>query len=111
MAVISKELVPAKQLEAVPTKQYTSESVTTTVDKCTVTNTGAVNATVSIYLVASGGTEGAGNQIIKTRAISPNQTYLCPEIVGQTLDSGTSLSASASIATTLTIRVGGREIS
>ena len=61
-------------------------------------------------LIASGGTAGASNLIVDTRAIAPNETYTFPELVGQVLDPGGIISTIASAATSLTIRASGREI-
>jgi hypothetical protein len=62
-------------------------------------------------LVTTGGTAGASNLIIDTRTIVPDETYTCPELVGQTLDVGGFISTIAGAATSLTIRASGREIS
>lgn len=110
MAVTVKVLIPAKQAEATQTVQYTASNARAIIDKFTVTNTSAANATISVNLVASGGSAGASNLILDERAIAPNETYTCPELVGQVLESGGVISTIASAATSLTIRASGREI-
>jgi hypothetical protein len=62
-------------------------------------------------LVTTGGTAGASNLIIDTRTIVPDETYTCPELVGQALDVGGFISTIAGAGTSLTIRASGREIS
>jgi hypothetical protein len=111
MAVTPKVLIPAKQAEAVQTAQYTATAVKAIIDKFTVTNTSANNVTLSVNLVTVLGTAGASNLILDARAIAPDETYTCPELVGQVLEAGGFISTLASAATSLTIRCSGREIS
>jgi P pilus assembly chaperone PapD len=111
MAVTLKVLVPPKQLENAQTSQYTATSVRAIIDKATVTNTSASNVTLSVNLVTVSGSAGASNLIIDNRTIVPDETYLCPELVGQVLEAGGFISTIAGAATSLTMRVSGREIS
>jgi len=110
MTVTVKNLIPRKQAEAAQTTQYTALNCKTIIDKFTVTNTSASNVTFSVNLVASSDTAGAQNLIIDTRTIVPGETYLCPELVGQTLESGGFISTLAGTATSLTISSSGREV-
>ena len=110
MTVTVKTLVPPKQMEAVQTTQYTATAAKALIDKATVTNTDTVNRTFSVNLVQVGGSAGNSNLIISDRTVAPGETYLCPELVGQELDSGAFISTIASAATSLTLRVSGREI-
>jgi hypothetical protein len=111
MTVIIKVLIPAKQAENAQTTQYTATNVKAIIDKFTVTNTSANNVTFSCNLVTVAGTAGASNLIIDTRTIVPDETYTCPELVGQALDVGGFISTIAGAGTSLTIRASGREIS
>lgn len=111
MAVTARVLVPPKQLENTQTSQYTATSVRAIIDKATVTNTSASNVTLSVNLVTVSGSAGASNLIIDSRTIVPDETYLCPELVGQVLEAGGFISTIAGAATSLTMRVSGREIS
>jgi len=110
MTVTAKVLIPAKQLEDVQTAQYTASGVRAIIDKATVTNTGASNVTLSVNIVTVAGAAGDGNLIIKTKTLFPGETYNCPELVGQILDAGGFISTLAGAATSLTMRVSGREI-
>jgi hypothetical protein len=110
MTVSIKVLIPAKQAEATQTTQYTAVNAKAIIDKFTVTNTSAGNVTISVNLVTSGGSPGASNLIMDTRAIAPDETYTCHELVGQALEPGGFISTIASAATSLTIRASGREI-
>jgi hypothetical protein len=111
MTVTVKVLLPPKQLENAQTTQYTATNVKAIIDKATVTNTSANNVTLSVNLVTSGGSAGSANLIMDTRTIVPDETYLCPELVGQVLEAGSFISTIAGAATSLTMRVSGREVS
>jgi hypothetical protein len=111
MAVIPKVLIPAKQAENTQTAQYTAAAVRAIIDKFTVTNTSAGNVAISVNLVTSGGSAGASNLIIDARALAPDETYTCPELVGHVLEAGGFISTLAGAATSLTIRCSGREVS
>ena len=110
MTVSIKVLIPPKQAENAQTTQYTATNCKAIIDKFTITNTSAGNVTISVNLVTSGGSAGVNNLIIDTRAIAPDETYTCPELVGQALESGSFISTIASSAASLTIRASGREI-
>jgi P pilus assembly chaperone PapD len=110
MTVSIKVLIPPKQAENSQTTQYTAVNCKAIIDKFTITNTSAGNVTISVNLVTSGGSAGASNLIMDTRAIAPDETYTCPELVGQALESGSFISTIASSAASLTIRASGREI-
>jgi len=110
MAVTVKNLIPAKQAENSQTTQYTATNCKAIIDKFTVTNTNTANVTFSVNLVALAGSAGTANLIVKTRSIVPGETYLCPELVGQVLESGGFISTLAGTATSLTITASGREV-
>ena len=110
MAVQIKVLIPAKQAESAQTTQYTAVNAKAIIDKFTATNTSGGNVTISVNLVASGGSAGADNLIVDARSIAPDETYTFPELVGQALEPGSFISTIASAATSLTIRASGREI-
>jgi hypothetical protein len=110
MTVTSKVLIPAKQAENAQTTQYTAVNVIALIDKFSVTNTSAVNVLFSCNILAIGGIPGDANLILKARAIAPNETYTCPELVGQVLEPGGFISTLAGAASSLTIRASGREI-
>lgn len=110
MSVLVKTLIQSKQAENSQTTQYTATNCKTIIDKFTATNTSAVNVTLSVNLVASGGVAGVSNLIVGARAIAPGETYTFPELVGQSLEPDGFVSTLASAATSLTIRASGREI-
>jgi hypothetical protein len=110
MAVTVKVLIPSKQAEASQTTQYTANNCKTIIDKFTATNTTIGNVTISVNLVANGGTAGSTNLIVNARSIAPNETYTFPELVGQSLEPSGFISTLAGTASALTIRASGREI-
>lgn len=110
MAVTVKNIIPRKQAEAVQTAQYTAVNCKTIIDKFTATNTSAAPVLFSVNLIPLAGTASDSNLVLKQRSIAPNETYTCPELVGQTLEAGGFISTLAGAATSLTISASGREI-
>ena len=110
MAVEVLNIIPRKQAENSQTGQYTSANAKTIIDKFTVTNTSAANVDFSVNLVANGDTASDANLILDARTIAPGETYTCPELIGQVLESGGFISTLAGAATSLTISASGRVI-
>jgi hypothetical protein len=104
-----KVLVPAKIVENTQTTQYTSTNATTEIGAIEVTNYSGTAATISINLVTSGDTPGNQNLVIKTKSIAAGATYTFPELWCQYLAPGDYISTIASAATSLNIRISGRE--
>jgi len=104
-------LVPAKVAENSQTTQYTVPTgVTTIIDKFTATNYSGTAASLSVNLVTLADTAGNQNLITKTKTLQPSETYTFPELVGQILEGGDFISTLASAATSISIRVSGREV-
>jgi hypothetical protein len=110
MTVTVKNLVPAKIVEATQTTQYTATGVTTIIDKFTATNYNSAAVTISVNLVTSGGAAGNLNLITKTKSLQPSEVYTFPELVGQVLNPGDFISTIAGTATSINMRVSGREV-
>ncbi len=110
MSVTNIVLVSNKLLEAAQTTQYTSSSGKTIIDKCTVLNTSASNVAFNINLIPSGGSASSSNLLIKARTLAPNESYGCPEIIGQVLESGGFISTLSGSAGALSIYASGRLI-
>ena len=111
MATTIKPLVPAKFAENSQTTQYTAATgVRAIIDKCTVTNTTAASATISVNIVPASGSVADSNLIIDTRAIAAGECYTCPELVGQYIEPSGFISTLAGTASALTIRISGREV-
>lgn len=110
MSVTNIVLINNKFLEAAQTTQYTSSSGKTIIDKCTIVNTGASNVAFSINLVPSAGSASSSNLLINSRTLAPNDSYGCPEIIGQVLESGGFISTISGSAGVLSIYSSGRLI-
>lgn len=110
MTVTVKVLVPAKTVENSQTTQYTASGVTTIIDKFTATNYNTAAATISVNLVTSAGAAGNANLITKTKTLQPAEVYTFPELVGQVLNPGDFISTIAGTASSINMRVSGREV-
>lgn len=110
MTITVKNLVPAKTVENIQTTQYTANGVTTIIDKFTATNYNTAAATISVNLVTSADSAGNQNLIVKTKTLQPTETYTFPELVGQVLNPGGFISTIAGTASSINMRVSGREI-
>lgn len=110
MTVTAKVLISAKTAENMQTTQYTSSNVTTILDKFTATNYSGSAASISVNLVAASGTAGNDNLITKTKTLQPSETYTFPELVGQVLESGGSISTLAGTSAAINIRASGRTV-
>lgn len=112
MTVVAKCLVEGTQIPAANTNLYTAPANTRTiVDKATATNTTAGAVTITFNLVASGGSASATNTVISAQSVAAGATYLCPEVAGHVLNPGDFISAIAGTATSISVRVSGREVS
>jgi hypothetical protein len=111
MAVTISNIIPAKTAENSQTTQYTSTGVQTIIDKFTATNYNTAAATISVNLVASGGSTGNDNLIVKTKTLQPAETYTFPELVGHVLPAGGFISTIAGTASAINIRASGRLVS
>jgi P pilus assembly chaperone PapD len=103
-------IIPRKYCENSQVTQYTATNCKTVIDKFTMTNNSTNHVNFSVNLVVQGGTAGANNRVINQRYVAPGETYLCPELVGQTLENGGFISTIASAATSIVLSSSGREI-
>ena len=111
MSVTPRVLVQPVLLAVGTTTQYTVPAGTRCIiDKATVVNTTTTTRTFSVYIVPSGGSVAAANFVIDARAVVQDETYLCPELVGQVLGPGDFIATEASAASALALRISGREV-
>ena len=110
MTVTAKCLLESKIAEAAQTTQYTATGVRTIIDKVTGYNYTAGAVTLAINLVPSAGAAGAANLCV-LKTITAGETYTFPEVVGHVLNPGGFISTIAGAATSITIRMSGREVS
>ena len=111
MTISFKNLVPPVVVSTSQSSQYTANAVKAVIDKCTVTNTNTVNVAFSVNIVTTGNLASSSNLIIDAVTIEPNETYMCPETIGQILEAGSFISTLASVSSSLTLRISGRELS
>ncbi len=115
MATDFANLIEGKYAPISSAIEYTvTGSNTTTVvvilDCFTATNVSASPAQFSCHLVPSGGSVGDVYLVIDEATIMPGETYLCPEMIGQTMPESSFLSVKASAADAITFRASGRII-
>ena len=88
MAVQPIQLVAPKFAANAKTVEFTASSTARVrVDYCAWLNTTASNVTLSIWIGPAG-----ASQRIKDKTVLPNETYLCPEVIGALLNPGDTLS-------------------
>jgi len=110
MAVTVVNIIPRKQAANGFETQYTSSDKKCVIDKFTITNSDTDVHVISVFLVASGGSPGADNCVLYDRGIAVNETYTCPELVGQVLENDGYISTFADAGSVLTLSASGREI-
>lgn len=110
MTVTVVNIIPAKHAESAQTTQYIAVGRKTVIDKATATNTSGSSVDFSVNLVTQGESPSATNLVVNARAIAPEETYPCPELVGQVIEPGGFISTLASASGAITIRFSGREI-
>ena len=111
MAVTSKPLFQALQAQNSETTQYVTPSGTRTIlDKFTGTNTTVSPVTLTVKIVAAGGTPWASNTIIFAKTVAAGTDWGFPSLVGHTLNPGDFISTLADTSSAITIRASGREV-
>lgn len=74
----------------------------------TVTNNGASDADLDVYVVDSGGTNADANaRIINTKTILAGETVGLSELVGQSIDKNETMEAKSSLASSLVLFISG----
>lgn len=106
MAFFLFPLIPSTQIPATNTTFYVAPGITR-IDSLSVVNTDAAAHTVTINLVALGGSAGTANITTDAVTIQPGQTWNSPNEVGKVLNKGDFISAVASAASVLNIMAGG----
>jgi len=110
MSVNVKCLVEAKIADTAQATQYTAPLGTRTIiDKFTAYCYAVTATTFAVNVVASGGSVAAGN-LVTLKTLAPGETYLMPELVGHVLNAGDFISTLPGAATSIIIRISGREV-
>jgi hypothetical protein len=105
MTTTAVALIPGSTLTAALATYYTCQPNTTDVFKRTsFANTGTGAVTITVNLVrAAGGTV----VLIPSQPISPNATYVSPEMAGLTMGAGDSLQMVASTTAVINVVASG----
>jgi hypothetical protein len=108
MTQAAKRLIAGSLLTASAATYYTSPTNTkTTISAMTLTNTTGTARTVTIYLVASGGSASASNAVLMTKNIGAYESYNVKEAIGQTLEAGGFIQALADSSSAVSIVASG----
>lgn len=109
MTMTPKRLVAGSQIANSATTYYTATNVKARIEACALTNTTAGAITVTMHLVPSGDSATASNCVLSAVSIPAGATYVPPGVIGQWLESGGTLQALASAATSVTLVASGTE--
>lgn len=104
------KLVAGSQLTGSVATYYTATNKTATIKNATAVNTTAGAVTITVYIVASGGSATSSNIVISAKSIAAGETYNCPELIGKVVALGGTIQALASSATSITFMVDGLEV-
>lgn len=109
MSVVPANLIASGFAPATDTVVYTAPSNTTViVDKFTATNIDTGAQTISVNIYPAGGSVGNQNRITSLLSIAAGASVDLPEQHNQILNPGDQLSAKASVANKIVIRMNGR---
>lgn len=109
MAIVMKQLAGGTITNAAATYYTAAAAVKARIDAFTVTNYSGSAATITIWLVPSGGSAADTNIIVKTRSIAAGASGRILEAIGQTLEGGGTLQMQASANSAITVAVSGVE--
>jgi hypothetical protein len=111
MATTPKRLVSGSQLTTSAATYYTAATSTKTrISAFTATNTSAGAVTMTVHLVASGGSASASNKVADVVSLAANETKAIVGAIGHVIEAGGTIQALASANTSITIVVSGYEI-
>lgn len=111
MSVTAKTLIESKYAANSATTEYTCPADThTIIDKFTACNDDSGAVTLTVYLVPSGGTAGASNQMVKAYSLAAGANKDFTELQNQILNAGDFISIVASAASKVAVRGSGREV-
>jgi hypothetical protein len=96
--------------DAVVTYYTTPAGTKALVKRATFCNDYAFVVTITINLVASGGSATYANRITKTRSLAAGETWSCPDVENHVLETGGFISMVASVTGVVGVRVSGFEI-
>lgn len=109
MTVVAQvQLVAPIQLTGSDAAYYTVPALTTIkIGRAVFCNTDSSPHTITMNIVASGGTSSAANEVIAALSLAAGQTYVSPELAGAVLPAGAMLRGLASAGAFVTMTVSG----
>jgi len=109
--IIPKSIVNGVGLTNLAVTYYTVPAKTRAIiKKATFVNDNSTVVTVTINLVPTGNSVGYANRIVKAKALSPNETWVCSSIENHELETGGFISMLASETTKIGCRISGYEV-
>ena len=108
---IAKPLVAGSLLTNAVATYYTTPSGTyTRITQASLCNTDSTTRTVSIYVVASGGSATAQYERIKSKTLAVNETWVPYQILGKMLAPGDTIQAVCDAGSVVSFDVSGIEL-
>ena len=109
--IIPQKLVAGVSVSTAVASYYVAPTNTKAIiQNMTLTNTSTVAVTTTVYVVATGATESAGNMIINGRVLAVGETYTCPEAIGKVILATGTIRAAAQTVSTISLQVDGVEV-
>jgi hypothetical protein len=110
MATVTPKLfVTGSQLTTSAAVYYTASNVKAIVVKATAYNADVSAQTITVHIVASGGSASASNRIIEAKTIQPSGTVTLSELEGHVIPKGSGIYMLASAATSIAPTISGYE--
>lgn len=93
------------------TSYYTAQPLThTKITQLTCLNYSSAPATITLYLVTSGGSAGNATMITKNKILAAGETWSCPDLVGHVVSPSGTIRAQAGTANSINISASGIEM-
>ncbi len=111
MAIKQKNIANGVIIGTTATDVYTvpTNLLRTTVTQARVVNTGAGPAVLNLSILQPGDVAADAFKAIATRTIGVDETYLLPEILGETIDKSGKIQAISDVASSLSFSATGLE--
>ena len=110
MAATPSVLVQAKYVENTLTTQYTATTKILLDHIVLINQSSSAHVIASMYIVENGDSASNKNRLLANRTIAQEETYISTEMSSHVLETGDFIAAISDTASTLTIRICGREI-
>lgn len=106
-----KSMVNGVNLTDAAVTYYTTPANTRSIiKKATFTNDDSIVVTVTINLVASGGSATSANRITKTKSLAAGETWSCSDMENHAFEAGGFISILASVTAKIGCRISGYEV-